>query len=191
MKYGYVRVSHPSQKYGTSLDGQREELLQAGAEIIVEEVSSSAKFRPKFDKLVSSLNANDILYIAKLDRFARSVAEGTTIISTLLEKGIAIEILNIGRLDSSAGGKLLQAIMLAFAEYERDMIIERTQEGKARARANGKKVDGRPRKFSEYQMNHAMELLNSHSYSEVERLTNISKSTLTREKRKIKGARSL
>ncbi len=72
-------------------------------------------------------------------------------------------------------------ILLAFAEFERDMIVERTQGGKATARANGKRVDGRPKKFSRAQIGLALELLDGgNSYTEVERKTGISKSTLIR-----------
>ena len=79
-------------------------------------------------------------------------------------------------------------MLLAFAAFERDMIVERTQDGKAVARANGKQVDGRPKKFSRAQRDLAMQLLEGgDSYSEVERKTGISKSTLVREARRRKA----
>lgn len=69
-------------------------------------------------------------------------------------------------------GKLMITVMLAFAEYERDIIVERTQTGKAVARANGKRVDGRPKKFKPEQIAHALEMLeDGRSYTEVEKLT--------------------
>ena len=83
---------------------------------------------------------------------------------------------------------LMLHVMLAFAEFERDMIVERTQSGKAVARANGKRVDGRPKKFKPEQIEHAMQLLASgNSYSQVEQMTGISKSTLVRETRNRKA----
>ena len=87
-------------------------------------------------------------------------------------------------------GKLMITVMLAFAEYERDIIVERTQTGKAVARANGKRVDGRPTKFKPEQIAHALEMLeDGRSYTEVEKLTGISKSTLIRAVRKKKMER--
>lgn len=73
--------------------------------------------------------------------------------------------------------------MLAFAEFERDMIIERTQEGKMIAKQNADFKEGRPKKFSKVQINHALELLDKYSYKQVEQMTGISKSTLIRNKK--------
>ena len=84
-------------------------------------------------------------------------------------------------------GKLMITVMLAFAEYERNIIVERTQTGKAVARANGKRVDGRPKKFKPEQIAHALE--DGRSYTEAEKLTGISKSTLIRAVRKKKMER--
>ena len=75
--------------------------------------------------------------------------------------------------------------MLAFAEFERDMICERTQEGKAIAKLNPDFKDGRKKKFTAQQMNHALELLNSSSYTQVTAMTGISKSSLIRAKREL------
>lgn len=71
--------------------------------------------------------------------------------------------------------------MLAFAEFERDMIVERTQEGKAIAKQNPDFREGRPMKFTKKQMNHAMSLLDNHSFKQVAEITGISMSTLKRE----------
>ena len=73
--------------------------------------------------------------------------------------------------------------MLAFAEFERDMIVERTQEGKMIAKQNPDFKEGRPKKFSKVQINHALELLDKYSYKQVEQMTGISKSTLIRNKK--------
>ncbi|MBP2632060.1 MAG: recombinase family protein [Firmicutes bacterium] len=74
-------------------------------------------------------------------------------------------------------------VLLAFAEFERSMIIERTQAGKAIAKTKEGFKDGRPAKYNEHQLKYAMKLLEDHSYTEVERMTTISKSTLIRYKR--------
>ena len=81
---------------------------------------------------------------------------------------------------------LLRNVLLSFAQFERDMIVERTSEGKAIARQNPDFKEGRPMKYGKAQINHALELLESHSYGEVEKMTGISKSTLIRERRKNK-----
>ena len=87
-------------------------------------------------------------------------------------------------------GKLMITVMLAFAEYERDIIVERTQTGKAVARAYGKREDGRPKKFKPEQIAHALEMLeDGRSYTVDEKLTGISKSTLIRAVRKKKMER--
>ena len=89
--------------------------------------------------------------------------------------------------DNAPIGKLLVTRLLAFAEFERDLIIERTQTGKTIARAKGIQVDGRSKKFTTDQINHALGLLDAgNSYTQVEKLTGISKSTLIQAKRKEK-----
>lgn len=82
---------------------------------------------------------------------------------------------------------LMRNVLLSFAQFERDMIVQRTQEGKAVAKANDPNFrEGRPLKFDQEQLDHAMDLLKEHSYAQVVKLTGISKSTLVREKNKRK-----
>ena len=87
-------------------------------------------------------------------------------------------------MDNSPTGRLIRNVMLAFAEFERDMIVERTQEGKTIAKQRDDFKEGRPKKFSNAQINHALSLLNEYSYRQVEQMTGISKSTLIRAKNK-------
>ena len=96
-----------------------------------------------------------------------------------------VHILNIGLVENTLTGNLILTVMLAFAEYERGMIVERTQTGKMVARQNPNFKDGRPKKYMPIQIEHALSLLSSgKSYKEVEAITGISKSTMIREKRK-------
>ncbi len=95
----------------------------------------------------NTLVPGDKLIVTKLDRFARSAADGIRLIESLIEKGVVVHVLNIGIMDNTPTGKLIRNIMLSFAEFERDMIVERTQEGKAIAREKGIRVDGRPEKI--------------------------------------------
>lgn len=123
------------------------------------------------------------MVVTKLDRIARSATQGIELIQKLLNRGIVVHVLNMGLMDNTPTGKLIRNIMLAFAEFERDMIVERTQEGKAIAKQNPNFKEGRPKKFSKAQVNHAVDLLNEYSYKQVEQMTGISKSTLIRAKK--------
>ena len=102
----------------------------------------------------------------------------------LLNKGVKIHILNMGLIENSPMGRLIVTNLLAFAEFERAMIIERTQGGKQIAKQRADFKEGRPPKYNQKKISHALELLNTYSYKQVEELTGISKSTLIRAKRK-------
>ena len=112
------------------------------------------------------------------------MTQGIELINQLIDKGVKVHILNMGLMDNTPSGKLIRTVMLAFAEFERDMIVERTTEGKAIAREKADFKEGRPEKFDQMQIENALNLLKDHSYSQVTKLTGISKSTLIRAKRK-------
>ena len=185
MIYGYARVSTKGQaKDGNSLEAQEKALKEAGATKIYTDAFTGTKTdRPEFDKLMNELQSGDTLIVTKLDRFARSMSQGSELVSELIDKGIKVYILNIGIMDNTPSSKLIRNIFFAFAEFERDMIVERTQEGKTIAKQNPDFKEGRPKKYSKKQVEHALELLENHSYKQVEDLTGISKSTLIRAKR--------
>ena len=138
MIYGYARVSTASQgRDGNSLEAQAEELRANGAEKVIEEVyTGTTTDRPKFAALLKKLKSGDTLMVAKLDRFARTAKEGLIVIDELNDRGVAVHILNMGLIDNQPVGKLMRTIFLAFAEFERDMIVQRTQEGKKVAKQN-------------------------------------------------------
>ena len=185
MIYGYARVSTQGQaRDGNSLEIQIDALKNAGAEKIFSDVFSGAKNnRPQLDRLLKVIQFGDTLIITKLDRIARSLIQGIQLIENLSDKGVIIDVLNMGVIDNSPTGKLIRNIMLCFSEFEHDMIIQRTQEGKAIARQKPDFRDGRPKKFSKAQINHALDLLTSYSYKQVEAMTGISVSTLVRAHR--------
>ena len=185
MTYGYARVSTKNQMvYGFSLEQQETQLREAGAtEIYKDAFTGTKEHRPNFDKLMSVLKAGDCLMVTKLDRLARSFLQGSKIVSDLIEKGVRVHILNIGIMDNTPSSKLITNIFFAFAEFERDMIVERTMSGKEVAKLRDDFREGRPRKFSKQQIALALELLTNHTYSEVEDMTGISKSTLIRAKK--------
>lgn len=185
MKYGYARVSTTGQDF----KGQLDELEKEGCEIIYSEKFTGTKSdRPEFKKLLQVLKEGDTLVVTKLDRFARSLSQGSDLVNDLINKGIRVHILNIGILDNTPSSKLIRNIFFSFAEFERDMIVERTQEGKAIAKQNPDFKEGRPNKYSKKQIKHALKLKESHSYKQVEELTGISKSTLIRAKKKLESA---
>ena len=188
MIYGYARVSTVKQmKSGNSIEDQVKQLTEAGAQEIVTDSYTGTKMeRPNFTALLERLQPGDKLIVTKLDRFARTAVEGGAIVKQLHENSITIHILNMGIADNTPMGKLMVTMLLAFAEFERDMIVERTQRGKEIARLNNKQVDGRPKKYKPEQMTHALALLEEHSYTEVEKMTGISKSTLIRAVREEK-----
>ena len=108
-------------------------------------------------------------------------------ITELIDRRITVNVLNLGILDNSSTSVLMRNILLAFSQFERDMIVERTQEGRAIARTKEGYREGRPQKYTGEQLRHAMDLLKDHSYTQVANMTGISKSTLIREKKRNEG----
>lgn len=181
MKYGYARVCTTGQ----DLEGQLQTLKNEGCDkIYSEKFTGTKKDRPQFQELLSVLKEGDTLVVTKLDRFARSTVDGIQTIKALFEKGVKVHVLNMGLIEDTPTGRLIFNIMSAFAEFERDMIVERTQEGKAIAKQRDDFREGRPNKYSKKQIEHALNLLDSNSYKQVEEITGISKSTLIRAKKK-------
>ncbi|MCM3456945.1 recombinase family protein [Heyndrickxia oleronia] len=181
MKYGYARVSTVNQ----DLESQITALENEGCgKIYSEKFTGTKADRPQFKELLSILEAGDTLVITKLDRFARSTGDAIETIKDLFKRGVRVHVLNMGIVEDTPTGRLIFNIMSSFAEFERDMIVERTQEGKAIAKQRDDFREGRPNKYSKKQLEHALKLLETHSYKEVEETTGISKSTLIRAKRK-------
>lgn len=185
MIYGYARVSTKKQVNGNSLEEQVNRLQREGCEVIIQEqYTGSTTDRPKLDQLINNLTQGDRLIVTKLDRFARNVTEGIDVIKKLFAQGVTVHVINVGLLDNTAMGNFFLTTLLAVAELERNMIIERTQAGKEIAKTKNGFTDGRPTKYTQCQLEHAMKLLNNNSYKQVARMTHISKSTLVRYKRK-------
>lgn len=182
--YGYARVS----TIGQDLEAQIQQLEQNGASTIYKEKFTGTKTdRPQFNELLSVLKEGDTLMVTKLDRFARSASQGSELVKGLIAKGVKVHILNIGLLDNTPASKLIKNIFFAFAEFERDMIVERTQEGKVIAKQNPNYREGRKPTYTKAQLEHALSMLESHSYNQVSVMTGISKSTLIRAVKKKKA----
>lgn len=190
--YGYARVSTKGQlKDGYSLEQQEQEIRAkydgVKVEVIKEQFTGTTTNRPKLQWLLGKLKENDILVVGKLDRLARTTSEGIEIVRELFKKGVSIHVLNVGLLENTTMGNFFITTLLAVAEMECSLIVERTQAGKMMARQNPDFRDGRPKKFKRKQIEHALELLETHTYKQVEDKLGISKSTLIRAKRERKA----
>ena len=145
---GYARVSTQDQR----LTGQVEALKAAGATTIYrEKVSGVRADRPQLAKLMAALDAGDSLVVTKLDRLGRSTRELLELIERIGKVGAAFRSLGDPLFDTtSSQGRLLSTLLAAIAEFERELIRERTGDGRKRAMANGVKF-GRKPKLSPYQ----------------------------------------
>ena len=157
-RYGYARVSSKGQESdGNGLEVQEEALKAAGCvEVIPEAFTGTKMDRPKFTALVESLEPGDTLVVTKLDRFARTASAGVEVIKELMGKGISVHVLNMGLVEDTPTGRLILNVLLAFAEFERDNIVERLADGKAVEKANnpnykeGRKALSKPDEFDSY-----------------------------------------
>lgn len=179
VNYGYARVSTGSQH----LETQVLQLTQSGVDKIYQEkFTGTTTERPIFEILLSKLEPQDTLTVTKLDRFARNTKEALELMQLLFDRHIAINILNLGLIDESPTGKLVFTIFSAFAQFERDLIITRTQEGKAFARMHNKNFrEGRPAKYSDIDILNAFNMRTSgKTYQQITEKTGISTATLKR-----------
>ncbi len=176
MKIGYARVSTKDQK----LDAQMDALKAAGAERIFADVASSAKSsRPELDRMQEQLRLGDTLIIQRLDRLGRSMKDLVDWIQWLDDTGVKFKSLDDGIDTSTAGGKLVFHIFGALAEFERNLIRERTRAGLSAARARGR-VGGRKRVLSAKQQQALKTLYQTkeHTIPELMAQYGISRATL-------------
>jgi len=145
--FGYGRVSTAEQ----AADNQRLEIERAGYAVeywFADTVSGKAHApqRKQFSDMLAKLRKKDTVVVSKLDRLGRDALDVLTTIKTLAGLGVEVVVLQLGKLDlTSTAGKLMLAMLAAAAEMERDLIVERTEAGLARAKAEGKTL-GRPAK---------------------------------------------
>lgn len=146
--FAYCRVSSPEQ----SAENQRMEIETAGfaiepRRVIEESISGSvaAASRPQFMRLLDRLEQGDVLVVTRLDRLGRNAMDVRSTVEQLAAIGVRVHCLALGGVDlTSAAGKLTMQIIAAVAEFELDLLIERTQAGIVRARAAGKKFGRKP-----------------------------------------------
>ncbi|MCY0971073.1 recombinase family protein [Chryseobacterium wangxinyae] len=144
MKIGYARVSTKDQ----NLDLQIEALEKAGCDKIYQEkISGATKNRPELDKMIEQFREGDELYVWRLDRLGRSLKNIIDLVLSLSDKGIIIKGLVDGVDTSTINGRLFLNLMASLAEYERELIRERTNAGLQAARARGR-LGGRPKGYT-------------------------------------------
>lgn len=185
----YARVSTSDQ----NTENQIQEIEAAGfavsqRRIVTESISGSvaASKRPQFARLLDRLEPGDVLIVTKLDRLGRNAMDVRSTVERLAAEGVRVHCLALGGVDlTSAAGKMTMGVLIAVAEFERDLLIERTHAGITRARADGK-VMGRPPALSKAQQGEAMQrLLAGESVSQLARDYNTSRQSIMRVRRKL------
>lgn len=182
--FGYARVSTAGQ----TADNQLLEFKNAGfaierRRIIDETVSGSvaAKQRPGFAKLLEKLEEGDVLVVSKLDRLGRNAMDVRQTVEELQGKGVRVHCLALGGVDlTSPAGKMTMQVLNAVAEFERDLLIERTQAGLERARDEGKTL-GRKKSLTDTKVAQVRELLKAgQSVASVAAEFKVSRQTIMR-----------
>jgi putative DNA-invertase from lambdoid prophage Rac len=180
----YARVS----KIGQTSENQTKEIEAAGFNIeshrvITETVSGSVPIarRKGFTRLLDKMEKNDILVVTKLDRLGRDAIDVSTTVAKLEAMGIKVHCLALGGIDlTSSAGKMTMGVINTVAQFERDLLIERTQSGLARARANGKTL-GRPKVLSDLQKSQVIQQLQEgKNIATIARGFNTSRQTIMR-----------
>ena len=175
--FGYARVSTEAQ----NLDRQLDALGKYGVDMIYnEKMSGTKKNRPELTKLLDRITEGDTVVVESLSRLGRSTKDLIELTETFQSKGVNLVSLKESIDTNSPTGKLLFTLMSAIAQFERDVIADRTREGLKSARARGR-TGGRPRADPE-QVKKAVKLYKTEQYTikEIEELTGIKKSTLYR-----------
>jgi putative DNA-invertase from lambdoid prophage Rac len=184
--FAYTRVSRTE----LATSNQIEEIKAAGFTVqkqrIVEETisgSTEAFKRPLFSKLVDKLEEGDVLIVTKLDRLGRSALDVRTTVEKLASMGVRVHCLQLGGADlTSSAGKLIMGVLSSMAEFERDLIIERTQAGLARAKAEGTKLGRKSALSSQEQQKVREALAEGVSVSQLARDYSTSRATILRAK---------
>ena len=181
MKIGYARVSTSRQEQ--SLDTQREALITAGCDkqhFYSDTISGSKWTRPGLSAALGYMRAGDTLMVTRLDRLGRNLYETVTTIANLAARNINVQVLDPALDTNRPADKVVINVMASLAEWERDLLIQRTREGVAHAKAQGRVAGPKP-KLTVEQTRQARSLIDSgESISSVARSFNVSRQTLYR-----------
>lgn len=177
--FGYARVSTKDQDLGP----QREALFAAGCdEVYAEKLSGAARSRPQLETILVKLRAGDVVIVTRLDRLGRSTLELLTIVGQIADLGAGFRSLAEPWADTtSAAGRMVMTVFAGIAEFERSLILGRTEEGRAIAKARGQRF-GRPSAISEEAWRfHAPLLEEGHkSVAQVAKTLGVSRATVHR-----------
>jgi DNA invertase Pin-like site-specific DNA recombinase len=176
--YGYARVSTDGQ----SLALQDAELHAAGcAKVYAEKISGARSDRPELAKVLKRLTTGDVLIVTRLDRLARSTRDLLNILDDIANRGAGFKSLHDAWADTtSAHGRLMVTILAGLAEFERELILARTSDGRTRAKARGIRF-GRPAALTVHQRQEALQrLANGEAQADVARTFNVSQATISR-----------
>jgi DNA invertase Pin-like site-specific DNA recombinase len=177
--YGYARVSTDGQ----SLTSQDVELHAAGcAKVYAEKISGArSSNRPELAKVLKRLDTGDVLIVTRLDRLARSTRDLLNILDDIAKRGADFKSLHDAWADTtSAHGRLMVTILAGLAEFERELILARTSDGRARAKARGVRF-GRPTALTSHQRAEALQrLANGEVQADLARSYGVSQATISR-----------
>ena len=183
MKIGYTRVSTSQQQ--DSLKAQEQALKSYGCEkIFADQISGARTDRPGLKAALAYARKDDSIVVTRLDRLGRSTVDVLRTVQELASRGTTIEALDTKLDTRTPAGKLVLSVLASMAEFERDLIVERTREGLAHARSQGR-IGGRPPKLTEDQQQAALRLIaDGMSENQVATALGVSRSTITRTKRR-------
>ena len=176
--YGYARVSTDGQ----SLASQDAELHAAGcAKVYAEKISGAGSDRPELAKALKRLNTGDLLIVTRLDRLARSTRDLLNILDDIAKRGAGFKSMHDAWADTtSAHGRLMVTILAGLAEFERELILARTSDGRSRAKARGVRF-GRPPTLTAHQRREVLQrLAQGEVQADVARSFNVSQATISR-----------
>lgn len=181
MKIGYARIS--TREQSESLEGQEELLIDSGCERVFRDVASGANTsRPGLAKALDYTREDDTIVVTRLDRLGRTTLDTLRTVQDLDQRNIIVKALDIDLDTSTPAGRLILKMIASLAEWERDVLIERTSEGLAHARSQGR-TGGRPPKLTTVQQQAALKLLaDGMSENQVAKTFNVSRPTIARLK---------
>lgn len=182
MIYAYTRETPGGKTQKEKLKRETELLKNENPdELVIEKAAAGKKKYDAFRKLLNRIRTGDILVIPTIDRISHSADDFSGLVAGLTNRGVTLRVLNLGTFDGSPESVILAKAVRAFAEFEKAMIVERTQERKREARNDITFREGRPKKYSRKEISEALRMLaDGNSYKKVSETTGISVSTLTR-----------
>lgn len=188
-RFGYGRVSTLDQ----NLDAQKDALLRAGVDkVFLEKITGTKASRPQLDLVMQILRSGDTLVITRMDRLGRSAKDLLTIVSELGDRGVNLEIIEQHIDTKTAEGKLFFTMVAAFAEFEHSMMVSRTKDGLAAARARGR-LGGRKAKLTALQIKEIQRLYQARELSvqEIASMFNVSRPTVYRVLDELPGEKNM